>query len=98
MFSLLLIYTINPTYNVGNIIGNVFKVLCAPLECIGKFYNVIANKLDQTFKLKKKQKRKIISYLIIYVDILYTHRRYSAPFFRQIDRASKRSHVQGYIE
>jgi hypothetical protein len=31
---------------------------------------VIANKLDQTFKLKKKQKRKIISYLIIIPIVL----------------------------
>ena len=41
LFTLLYIYTVKPTYDIGSIIKDVFAVICEPLNVIGNFYHEI---------------------------------------------------------
>ena len=70
LFCMMLIYTIKPTYSITNLIGDICRVLFLPLECIGRFYSVVSNKLDELLKLNKNTKKKIISYVIIIPIVL----------------------------
>ena len=71
LFSLLIIYSVSPTYKLSSFITNNIKVLIEPLEYIGKFYKVLFININKIFKIDKEKKSKIISYIIIIPIVLF---------------------------
>ena len=59
------IFTISPTYNLGTLLEDIICLVFEPLNCIGKFYNIVSMKLDKIFHLSDSNKRKIHSFLIV---------------------------------
>ena len=62
---LMYVYTIKPTYNLRKLFQNFICLIFEPLNCIGKFYNLVRLKVDNTLKLSNQSKRKIKSVLIV---------------------------------
>lgn len=67
LFTLLYIYTVKPTYDIGLIIKDIFAIICEPLNVIGDFYHKITptKKDNSLFKIDDNVKKKIQSILII---------------------------------
>lgn len=59
------IYTINPTYKIQEFITNGMYLFFEPLNCIGKFYNLVGLQINNVLKLSETSKKKIKSFLII---------------------------------
>ncbi len=65
LFCLLLIFTIYPSYKFIDILSKGVYLLFMPFGYIGNLYRVVSMNLEKYFKLDKKKRRTIISYLII---------------------------------
>lgn len=65
LLTFLYIYSINPTFNIVNLIKEVLSVISEPLGVIEKFYKEVGNTITNTFKITEKTKQRTKSYLII---------------------------------
>lgn len=59
------IYTMNPIYKLKDFIKHGVYLVFEPLNCIGKFYNLVGMQLNKVFKLSDTSKKRIKSFLIV---------------------------------
>ncbi len=69
LFIFMYIYTMKPTYNLGNIINDFFTIIFEPLNGIDKVCEIIFNNVKESCKLSKKT-IKIIKSLLITLPII----------------------------
>ncbi len=65
LFTLLLVYSMSPSYSLVGIIEKVVRVIFEPFGFIGRFYTVVSSSFSKLLKIDKAKKKKIISYIII---------------------------------
>ena len=71
LFTLLYLYTIKPTYVIGNIIRDIFSIICEPFNVIDKFYREIKPiKHENKTIINYNVKNKVISVIIILPIVL----------------------------
>ncbi len=62
---LMYIFTIKPTFKLGEIVDNYIRLIFEPISCIGTFIDDIKNKFKTTKKISDNTKRIIKSLIII---------------------------------
>lgn len=65
LFILMYIYTMKPTYNIGNIISDIFTLIFEPLNGIDDVCDIISGKIKDVCKLSDKTIKVIKSLIII---------------------------------
>ena len=65
LFILMFIYTVYPTYNLGNLFKRGILLILEPFECIGNVYRLLGNKLSEVLKISDSKKKKIKSIILI---------------------------------
>lgn len=64
LFILMYIYTIKPTYNIGNVINDFFTIIFEPLNGIDKVCEIISNKVRGKINISNKTHKTIKALLI----------------------------------
>ncbi len=62
---LMFIYTTRPTESIKELISKITSLIFEPLNCIGKFYNIVKMKINERLKLSDSSKKVLKSALIV---------------------------------
>ena len=68
LITFMYIYTVNPTYRIGNIIKNVFRLLLFPYKFVARLYRVTIIRLKEIFRMTDKSTR-VLKMLLIVIPI-----------------------------